>query len=98
MSSSTMAVHHAGVMPSTLAATDQPVFPRHREVTTGAITTFVAEAGHGAPIVLLHGNPDTHAVWSGVVERLAASYHCFAPDLPGFGNTRAPNDYSYSLE
>ena len=75
-------------------------FPRHREVKTGAITTFVAEAGApgGEPIVLLHGNPDTHALWSGVVERLAQRHHCFAPDLPGFGRTVAPLDYDYSVE
>jgi pimeloyl-ACP methyl ester carboxylesterase len=73
-------------------------FSRHHEVRTGEITTFVAEAGEGEPIVLLHGNPDTHAVWAGVVERLATRYHCLAPDLPGFGATRAPRDYSYTLE
>lgn len=73
-------------------------FPRHRLVATGATTTFVAEAGEGAPIVLLHGNPDTHELWSGVVARLSAKYHCLAPDLPGWGRSRAPDDYKYSLE
>jgi pimeloyl-ACP methyl ester carboxylesterase len=37
-------------------------------------------------------------VWSGVVERLAPRYHCLAPDLPGWGRTRAPDDFDYSLE
>jgi pimeloyl-ACP methyl ester carboxylesterase len=69
-------------------------FTRARDVTVGACEIHVAEAGpeRATPIVLLHGNPDSHAVWSGVAERLAATYRCIAPDLPGFGASRAPAD------
>jgi pimeloyl-ACP methyl ester carboxylesterase len=73
------------------------IFTRHRTVELGAISAHVAEAGEGVPIVLLHGNPDSHAVWSGVVEQLAGSHHCIAPDLPGFGDTRAP-DFDCAIE
>lgn len=34
--------------------------------------------------MLLHGNPDTHHVWEGVVARLDG-WTCLTPDLPGFG-------------
>jgi pimeloyl-ACP methyl ester carboxylesterase len=74
------------------------VFPRQRTVCVGDVEVFVAEAGEGPPILLLHGNPDTHTVWSGVVARLAERHHCIAPDLPGFGRSRAPRDFDCSLE
>jgi haloalkane dehalogenase len=74
------------------------VFTRHRQIAVGAVDAHVAEAGEGPAIVLLHGNPDTHTVWSSVVERLADRYRCIAPDLPGFGSSRAPVDVDFSLE
>lgn len=76
-------------------------FPRHHTVQIGEVEVYVAEAGQEAtgapPIVLLHGNPDTHTVWGPVVERLAPTHRCLAPDLPGFGRTRAPEKLDYSL-
>jgi haloalkane dehalogenase len=72
------------------------IFTRHRTVELGAISAHVAEAGQGTPVLLLHGNPDSHAVWSGVVEQLAG-YRCIAPDLPGFGDSRAP-DFDCAIE
>jgi pimeloyl-ACP methyl ester carboxylesterase len=58
----------------------------------------VAEAGKGTPIVLLHGNPDTHSVWAPVVSGLADRFRCIAPDLPGYGESDAPRDDQLSLE
>ena len=43
------------------------------------------EAGHGPPILFLHGIPDSGRAWEGVVTRLSADHRCLAPDLPGFG-------------
>jgi pimeloyl-ACP methyl ester carboxylesterase len=67
-------------------------------VRVGEVDTFVTETGDGPPIVLLHGNPDTHAVWSGVVAQLGEGHRCITPDLPGFGRSRAPADFDCSLE
>lgn len=53
---------------------------------------LLAESGAGPPVVLLHGNPDTHAVWDGVVEALSGSRRCLAPDLPGFGGSGEDDD------
>jgi pimeloyl-ACP methyl ester carboxylesterase len=47
---------------------------------------------------LLHGNPDTHDVWSEVARRLAPNRRCIAPDLPGFGGSKAPDDFDCSLD
>ena len=62
------------------------------------MATHVAEAGTGPVVLLLHGNPDTHTVWSPVIDRLAPAHHCVAPDLPGFGKSTAPPDFDCSLE
>src|SRR3954468_15415430 len=73
-------------------------FPRHRMLRAGSVDTYVAEAGSGPAILLLHGSPDTHTVWSEVVMRLATRFCCIAPDLPGFGRSRAPGDFACSLD
>lgn len=67
-----------------------------RTVQVGAVETFVVDTGEGPPIVLLHGNPDTHAVWDGVVALLPGR-RCLRPDLPGFGKSRAPEEFDCSM-
>jgi pimeloyl-ACP methyl ester carboxylesterase len=64
------------------------------------VKTAVFEAGpeDAAPIVFLHGNPDTHDVWSAVVSKLAETHRCIAPDLPDFGSSIAPVDFDVSLD
>jgi pimeloyl-ACP methyl ester carboxylesterase len=51
---------------------------------------------HGDPdaptVVLVHGYPDTHAVWDGVVEDLAADHHVVTYDVRGAGASEAPRD------
>ena len=72
-------------------------FQKERTVDVGGIETFLGETGSGPPVVFLHGNPDSHTVWSAVASRLSARYRCIAPDLPGFGKTPLPASFSYSL-
>lgn len=74
------------------------MFSGQRAVDVRGVSTHVAEAGAGPDVLLLHGNPDTHAVWEPVVDRLAPAHRCIAPDLPGFGKSKAPADYDCSLE
>ncbi len=57
----------------------------------------VTERGGGAPVLLLHGNPDSSAVWEPVVDRLADRFRCITPDLPGFGRSIPARDADYSL-
>jgi pimeloyl-ACP methyl ester carboxylesterase len=62
------------------------------------VNVYLTECGAGSPVLFLHGAPDSAELWSGVTERLKYHYHCFAPDLPGFGRSAAPPDFSCSLE
>ncbi|MBN1303159.1 MAG: alpha/beta hydrolase [Anaerolineales bacterium] len=53
---------------------------------------YYARYGSGTPMVLLHGYPLDHSVWEPVVPLLSAQYDLIAPDLRGFGRTRAIED------
>lgn len=46
----------------------------------------------GPPVLLLHGYPQTHLAWRHVAPRLAQSFTVVAPDLPGYGSSRADSD------
>ncbi len=43
--------------------------------------------GNGPPLLLLHGHPQTHAMWHGVAAVLAQSFSVVAADLPGYGGS-----------
>ena len=46
--------------------------------------------GSGAPLLLLHGHPQTHAMWHGVADVLAERHTVVAVDLPGYGDSYRP--------
>jgi len=58
----------------------------------GGVSLSVTEAGEqGRPTVLLvHGFPDTSAVWDPVVERLTDSFHVVRYDVRGAGQSDVP--------
>jgi haloacetate dehalogenase len=51
---------------------------------------LVASAGDGTPVLLLHGFPQTHFCWRGVVPALSQQHTVVATDLRGYGATAAP--------
>lgn len=46
--------------------------------------------GEGPPLLLLHGNPQTHAMWHRVAPVLARRFTVVAPDLRGYGFSGKP--------
>ncbi len=46
--------------------------------------------GKGPPLLLLHGNPQTHAMWHRVAPDLAKTFTVIAPDLRGYGFSSKP--------
>jgi haloacetate dehalogenase len=51
---------------------------------------LVASVGCGPPVLLLHGFPQTHFCWRGVIPTLAGHASVVAPDLRGYGGSTAP--------
>ncbi len=45
---------------------------------------------HKAPLLLLHGHPESHLMWHRVVPALAEDYFIVAPDLRGYGDSGRP--------
>jgi haloacetate dehalogenase len=41
----------------------------------------------GRPLLLLHGHPQTHAIWHKVAPRLVRDFFLVAPDLRGYGDS-----------
>ncbi len=62
----------------------------HREITLGAYTLNVAIGGDGPPLLLLHGYPQTMAIWHRIAPRLAERFKLVMPDLPGYGASTGP--------
>lgn len=58
-------------------------------VQVGEVCLNVVERGHGTPLVLVHGYPLDHSMWSGQLDGLAAACRVIAPDLRGFGASEA---------
>ena len=47
-------------------------------------------AGQGAPLLLLHGHPQTHAMWHRVAPQLAGRFRVVLVDLRGYGDSGRP--------
>jgi len=63
---------------------------RHHTIRANGIRHHYAEAGEGAPIILLHGFPETSYAWRHQIPVLAKTYRVIAPDLRGYGETEKP--------
>ena len=51
---------------------------------------FCRIAGDGPPLLLLHGYPQTGAMWAGIASELAHQFQVVVPDLRGYGRSSAP--------
>jgi haloacetate dehalogenase len=83
--------------------TDLPeLFPgfESRSFRTRGADIFARLGGGGPPLVLLHGYPQTHAMWHLVAPDLAKSFSLVIPDLRGYGSSSipgtGPDHFSYS--
>ncbi|MEU4190695.1 alpha/beta hydrolase [Kribbella sp. NPDC026611] len=69
-----------------------PGFEYHRVGGVDGVQLNVAVGGVGAPVVLLHGFPQTHLMWRKVGPALADSHTVICPDLRGYGASDKPLD------
>ncbi|MBD8080115.1 alpha/beta fold hydrolase [Cellulosimicrobium arenosum] len=59
-------------------------------MSTARPELHVLRQGHGDPVVLLHGFPLDHRMWSDVAAVLPGDAPILAPDLPGLGTGPVP--------
>lgn len=60
------------------------------DITTTGTTIHGPQGGEGAPVLLLHGIPETHVMWHRVAPQLAEHFTVVATDLRGFGDSGTP--------
>jgi pimeloyl-ACP methyl ester carboxylesterase len=81
-----------------------PVLPtvRYLSQAVGNVDVFYREAGPAdAPVILLlHGFPTSGHMFRDLIPLLADRYRVIAPDLPGYGQTKAPKrgDFDYTFD
>ena len=61
-------------------------FERGQTQTSGATINFVA-SGAGEPVLLLHGYPQTLAIWHRIAPVLATRHRVICADLRGIGSS-----------
>src|SRR5580693_5635967 len=75
---------------TTAVAQDENIASRTAEID-GAKLHYLT-AGHGTPLILLHGYAETSLMWKPIIPVLAERFTVIAPDLPGIGDSDIPAD------
>src|SRR4051812_40995270 len=71
---------------------DVELFPgfTSRRIATDDAEIACVVGGSGPPLLLLHGYPQTHAMWHRVAPRLAEHFTVVCSDLRGYGDSSKP--------
>jgi pimeloyl-ACP methyl ester carboxylesterase len=72
------------------AKTDSAIVANYKDVD--GVKLHYMTAGHGAPLILLHGYAETSLMWKPIIPLLAERFTVIAPDLPGIGDSAIPSD------
>jgi haloacetate dehalogenase len=76
-------------MPAQTVAMLFPGFSQRRIATSGSEIQLVV-GGSGPPLLLLHGYPQSHAMWHKIAPRLAEHFTVVCSDLRGYGDSDKP--------
>jgi len=71
---------------------EEALFPGFRveKIPVGPVSVHAVVGGSGPALLLLHGYPQTHAIWHKVAQRLATRFTVVATDLRGYGDSGKP--------
>ena len=69
-----------------------PLFPGFKSelIEVNGVKIMARKGGSGQPLLLLHGHPQTHAIWHRVAQQLAESHTVVMTDLRGYGDSSKP--------
>ena len=69
-----------------------PLFPGFKSelIEVNGVKIMTRKGGSGQPLLLLHGHPQTHAIWHRVAQQLAKSHTVVMTDLRGYGDSSKP--------
>ena len=67
-----------------------------RRINTSSARISLVTRGDGPPVLLLHGYPETHAMWHKVAPALARDYTVVCADLRGYGDSSKPRTWPRS--
>lgn len=78
---------------------DRTLYPyEQRRIDIDGNEVAYVDEGQGHPLLMLHGNPTWSFLYRDVIAGLAGRFRCVAPDLPGFGFSRAASGYTFTPE
>ena len=75
--------------PNTYGQTTAELIASRTATVDGAKLHYLT-AGHGTPLILLHGYAETSLMWRPIIPVLAQRFTVIAPDLPGIGDSDIP--------
>ena len=69
-----------------------PLFPDFDShlIEVNGVKIMARKGGSCQPLLLLHGHPQTHAIWHRVAQQLAKSFTVVMTDLRGYGDSSKP--------
>ncbi len=98
----TMQLAAAQTTPTAAAPLVDTTTVTYQRMMINNVDLFYREAGDPAApaVLLLHGFPTSSVMFRNLIPVLAQKYHVLAPDLPGFGHTKAPprGQYNYTFQ
>lgn len=68
------------------------------QIETRTTDWNLVDQGEGIPLLLVHGFPLDHSMWRNQIGALAQHVRVIAPDLPGFGKSRAKEPGLISMD
>ena len=67
------------------------------KLKVNGIELYYEKYGKGKPIILIHGNQESHEIFDKLIEKLKSNYEVFAIDSRCHGKSENPKEISYNL-